>query len=101
MLLAIGGCTRKAPPGPVLSPDGNLTLVTTIDPSRADPAAYLCVVFEIRDPTGKVLHKENTRASDLHRWKMSWDSNEVIRLESADIGTRFWSRQPNGEWKKN
>jgi hypothetical protein len=78
-----------------------MTLVTTIEQSRADPTAYLCVVFEIHDAAGKVLYQENTHASDVHRWSMRWESNDVIRLQSSDIGPRSWRRQPNGEWEKD
>lgn len=85
---------------PLLSPDGTLTLVTDVEHSRADPRIYLCVIFEIRDRSGKVVHRENTRASDLSQWQMSWVSAEKIRLESSDIGTYYWTKQPDGTWKK-
>lgn len=99
MLVMVAGCDRKAS-APLISPDGSLTLVTSVEHNRADPGAYLCVVFEIRDRSGKVLHTENTRASDLSRWRMAWVSTNKIKLESSDIGTYAWSEQADGIWKR-
>jgi hypothetical protein len=99
-LLTVVGCSRKMPP-PLPSPDGSLTLVTSVEHSRADPQTYLCVVFEIRDTSGKVVHRENTRASDNSRWKMSWVSADRIQLKSSDVGTYYWTSQPDGTWKKD
>jgi predicted small lipoprotein YifL len=99
MLVLAAGCGRKGPP-PLISPDGSLTLATSVEHSRTDPRAYLCVVFEIRDLAGKVLHNENTRASDLSQWQMTWVSTNKIKLESSDIGTYVWTKQAHGTWKK-
>jgi hypothetical protein len=99
MLVMVSGCGRKTPPR-LISPDGSLTLVTSVEHSRADPVTYRCVVFEIRDRVGKVLHRENTRASELSRWQMTWVSTNTIKLESSDIGTYAWSKQVHGTWKK-
>jgi hypothetical protein len=76
-----------------LSPDGLLTLVTSVEHSRQDPKTYLCVVFEIRDRSGKVLHRENTHASDTMRWNMVWESNTRVRLDSSDTSTYRWTKQ--------
>ena len=99
ILTIAAGCGRNAP-SPVVSPDGSLTLVTSVEHSRADPRKYQCVAFEVRDRTGKVLHSENTGASDLSRWQMNWASTNRIRLVSSDIGTCYWSKQTDGTWKK-
>ncbi len=85
---------------PVLSPDGSMSLITRIEESRQDPGAFLCVVFAIRDRSGRILHEENTGASDRMRWDLSWDSNERIRLKSSDIGTYHWQRQRDASWKE-
>jgi hypothetical protein len=98
--ILLSGCTSRLPP-PASSPDGSMTLHTRIERSRQDPAAYLCVAFEIRDASGRVLHAENTRASDRMRWDLSWVSNDRIRLRSSDIGTYDWRRQPDGRWSKD
>lgn len=76
-----------------------MTLVTSIEHSRRDPAAYLCVVFKIRDQSGKTIYTENTRASHTSSWKMNWVSDDRIRLDSGDIGTHYWNRQTDGTWK--
>jgi len=98
-LAFMAGCGSGGQP-PITSPNGSLTLQTSIEHSRSDPGAYLCVVFEIRDRAGKVLHRENTRASNNSRWSMRWIGNDRIRLDSGDIGTYDWTRQPDGTWKK-
>jgi len=99
--ILLAGCVpRWSSTQTIPSPDGSLTLVTSIEQSHADPKTYLCVVFEIRDRSGHVLHRENTRASDVMRWKMVWESNESIRLDSSDIGPSRWVRQPGGIWKR-
>jgi hypothetical protein len=98
ILTIAAGCGRNAP-SPVVSPDGSLTLVTFVEHSRADPRKHQCVAFEVRDRTGKVLHSENTGASDLSRWQMNWASTNRIRLVSSDIGTYYWSKQADGnQW---
>jgi len=98
-LILLVGCSHKMPT--MLSPDGSMNLVTSVEQSRQDPQAYLCVVFEIRDQTGKTLYRENTHASVRMRWNMSWASNDRIRLDSSDIGTHYWTKQPDGSWKKD
>lgn len=99
VLLMAAGCGQKAA-APLISPDGSLTLLTSVESSRADPRAYHCVVFEIRDRTGKVLRRENTRASEMSQWQMTWASTNKIKLESSDIGTYYWTEQADGTWKK-
>ena len=98
-LVVFFGCGRGGQ-SPTRSPGGIYTLHTSIERSRRDPGGYLCVVFEIRDSAGKVLHTENTRASDNSRWRINWVSDDKIRLESSDIGTYHWTRQTDGEWRK-
>lgn len=92
-------CGQKASP-PIPSPDGSMNLVTSVERRREDPGAYLCVVFEIHDPSGKTIHRENTRASSTSRWKMGWKSNDEIFLESGDIGDYVWIRAKEGAWTK-
>jgi len=97
--LLLAGCARHGP-APVSSPDGSMTLHTRVEQSRSDPRTYLCVIFEVRDKSGRVLHSENTGASDRMRWEMSWVTNERIRLKSSDIGTYYWRRQADQRWVK-
>jgi hypothetical protein len=100
LLLLIAGCGSRGTPPPIPSPDGSMTLHTRIERSKADLVTYLCVIFEIRDRTGRVTHTENTRASDRMRWNLSWVSNDRIRLKSSDIGTFEWKRLADGRWVK-
>lgn len=96
--LFIAGCGGRQGQPPIPSPGGTMTLHSSIEQRRDDPSAYGCVVFEIRDSTGRVLHAENTRASDFMRWNMAWLADDHVRLESSDIGARHWRRQPDGVW---
>lgn len=100
LVCALAGCTPASKP-PFPSPDGSLMLHTSIESSRSDPAAYGCVVIEIRDKSGKVLHRENSHASDFHKWEISWTSNDELKLMSSDIGDRTWVRQSDGTWEKD
>jgi hypothetical protein len=100
VFLLASGCAGGQGRAPILSPDGTMTLHTRIEQSRNDPVTYLCVVFEIRDSSGRILHTENTRASDAMRWTMAWVADDRIRLRSSDIGTFEWKRQADGSWVK-
>jgi hypothetical protein len=100
LLLLASGCGGRRERAPIPSPDCSMTLHTHIEQSRKDPITYLCVVFEIRDRTGRILHTENTRASNTMRWNMAWVADDRIRLESSDIGTYEWKRQADGSWVK-
>ena len=99
ILTMVVGCGRHASPS-LVSPDGSLVLATSVERNRADPRKYLYVVFEIRDRKGKVLHSENTAASHLSQWQMSWVSTNKVKLESSDIGNYTWTKQADGSWKK-
>ena len=98
-LALVLGCSRDRR-GPIPSPSSSLYLHTLVERSRKDPGEYLSIVFEIRDRSGKVLHRENTRASNNSRWNVSWLSDDRIRLDSGDIGIHHWSKQSDGTWKK-
>jgi hypothetical protein len=100
LCLLVAGCASRRGQSPIPSPDGSMTLHTRVNQSRDDPGAYLCIIFEIRDRSGRVLHSENTRASDLMRWDMAWLSDDRVRLKSSDVGTSFWRKQPDGVWVK-
>jgi hypothetical protein len=100
LCLLVAGCGSRQGRPPVPSPDGTMMLHTRIEQSRQDPGAYLCVILEIRDRSGHVLYSENTRASDAMRWNVSWVSNDRIRLDSSDIGTYDWRKQPGGGWAR-
>jgi hypothetical protein len=95
----MAACSPKAKP-PIPSPNGLLTLHTSIESSRSDPTAYGCVIVEVRDKSSKVLYRENTYASDFHRWDIAWTSNDSFKLISSDSGTDTWTRQPDATWKK-
>ena len=99
LLMIAVGCTSQSQTIP--SPDGSLVVVTSVEKRKADPKIYLCVIFEIRDRAGKVLHKENTHASDVSKWSIAWLSTNKIQLDSSDIGTYVWEKQSDGTWKKN
>ena len=100
LIALVCGCSSRTPtPKPIQSPDGQLVLVTSINTSKDDMTKYLCVRFEIRDSSGVVLHQEQTGASTRMRWRMYWDGNRRVVLESSDIGTYAWEQQPDGKWK--
>jgi hypothetical protein len=65
---------------------------------RVDPSDI--IQQAIRNRAGRVLHTENTKASDVMSWKLSWVDDDRIRLESSDRGTHEWKRQDDGSWLK-
>jgi len=97
--ILLTACSPQAKP-PIPSPDGSLTLHTSVESSHSDPTGYGCVVVEIHDQSARVLFRENTHASDFQRWGVIWTSNNQFRLNSSDIGTYTWTRQPDATWKK-
>jgi hypothetical protein len=101
LFLLTSGCGGGHRHAPIASPDGSMTLNTRIEQSRSDPATHLCVIFEIRDSSGRIVHSENTRASDAMSGRMSWVANDQIRLESSDIGTYHWRRPKVGPWAQH
>ncbi|MGN6367575.1 MAG: hypothetical protein ACTHN5_04875 [Phycisphaerae bacterium] len=95
----LAGCARAASTTSKKSPDGTMTLTTTIDQDKSDPSRYLCVIVDIADAAGKTLHHEVTPASDAQRWSIEWKSNTDVLLKSADVGNYHIRRQPDGTWK--
>ncbi len=93
------GCTGTRSSS-IPSPDGKLTLITSINRSKDNPTKYLCVKFQIIDSTGKVLYEEQTGASDRMRWSIYWKDTQHVVLDSADIGTMIWEQQANGSWHR-
>jgi len=98
-LILQAACSSNGRP-PLPSPDGSFALHTSIERSRSDPTAYGCVIVEVRDKSGKVLHRENSHASAFQRWDVRWTSNEEFTLTSSDIGTYMWKRQSDATWTK-
>lgn len=94
----LAGCAPAGRP-PLPSPDGLLTVNTSVESSRKDPTAYGCVVIEIHDNSGKVLHRENSHTSAFHKWDITWASNDELKLLGSDSGPRSWMRQPDGTWQ--
>jgi hypothetical protein len=96
LLLMLVGCSRSMPVIP--SPTGTLVLVTSIPQKRDDPD-YGCLVFEIRDASGKVLHRTNTGAKAAG-WSIGWSSDNEVFVYCSDIGTQHWRKQADGSWRK-
>ena len=82
-----------------LSPSGDRKLVTEV--CRRDDVekdCYLCVFLRVYGPDGDIEKTINTHASDVHKWEVSWISDQVVRMESSDIGTTHFTRQEDGSW---
>ena len=94
----VAGCRRPTTVVARQSPDGTMTLTTSVNQSRAEPTRYLCVVVDITDASGRTLHHEVTPASDTQRWSIRWMGNDAIMLESADVGIYKIRRQADGTW---
>ena len=77
--LLLAGCARHGP-APVPSPDGSMTLHTRVEQSRSDPRTYLCVIFEVRDKSGRRPALGEHEGVGSMRCEMSWVTNERVRL---------------------
>jgi len=82
----------------ISSPDGDYTLVATVNQSRADMSTYKCVKLTVVDGSGGVDFQKQTRASDRMRWQIGWGFNCRIWITSGDIGILCWDRQRDGSW---
>ena len=98
-LLSLSGCRGGGrASAPVPSPSGKFELVTAVQQDRSDPTRYLCVIVEVRDRAGTVLHREVTPASDTMRWSIAWAGDNAIILQSSDVGRYTIERLDNGTW---
>ena len=87
------GCSQKQERN--FSPNGQFYFVTSVEHSKADPGAYLCVVLEINSTNGTTLLRENSRASATQKWRAYWASDNEVVLDSSDIGPVRWRIGPN------
>lgn len=99
LALSVTGCNRSSTTPVQRSPDGTMTLKTSVNRIKANPLRYLCVVVDIIDQTGKTLHHEVTPASVTQRWSIQWVSNDEVLLKSSDVGDYYIRRQPSGSWQ--
>lgn len=105
LAVGCGGSRRQelpdatAEPVLIVSPQQDRTLSITVNTSRDDPALYLTLIFEVRDKaTQAILHRQQTYASSRLAWSMRWLDNNVVQLQSSDIGTFCWQEQQEGSW---
>lgn len=95
-----GGCRKRAE-APPRSPDGALAIYSFVNDGRADPKLVTLIGFEVRDDKGAVHVRRQTIASDRMRWRMGWDADGRVWLNSRDIGYLCWVRKPGSmEWEK-
>jgi hypothetical protein len=99
LTMMLPGCGRTASTPSQKSPDGTMSLTTSVNQSNANPTRYLCVVVDITDSAGTKLHHEVTPASDTHRWSIQWITNDEVLLKSSDVGNFYIRRQPDGTWR--
>ncbi len=77
----------------VESPDGSMIIRT----GRTDSTLLLITIF---DKDGKLLHKENTHVSRIHKWSVRWLDNRKILIESSDIGPVSIVLNKDGHFKR-
>jgi len=88
-------------PNPIYSADGSRVMVPSVDYNKNNQNTYSLVHIEIRDvKSGKVLAQIQTRASDRMRWSIDWVDNNVVKLDSSDIGTYCWMEFSSGTWEE-
>ncbi|MEX1016887.1 MAG: hypothetical protein WD534_04145 [Phycisphaeraceae bacterium] len=88
-----------SPSQEVFSPDSQRVAITSVNQDRSDPTRFLCVIVEVKDASGELLHREITPASDRMRWSIHWQDNHELVLDSSDVGRFVIAEQPNGTWE--
>jgi len=89
--------------GPITkrSKDGEYYLTTEVWRRTDDKKdAYLCVLLNIYDHSGRLLQVVNTHASDVHRWDVQWKDNHAILMRSSDSGDYVYTRNEAGIWTR-
>lgn len=101
VLLAVFGAPRDpliASPGrPAVSPSGAYTLVV-----REIGAGNGCT-FEIHaggDASGPIVHYYDGAFSTNHQLWFLWDQMDRVWVYSGDVGTYFWERAEDGQWRE-
>lgn len=82
---------------PQISPSGKFHLETEINRSKDDMRKYLCVKIIIKDTQSNIIQEIQTGASKNMTWTVQWKENDVICLDSSDIGIYEWQKQ-NDKW---
>ncbi len=99
----INGCSGEGPkpttPPAVSSPDGSLSLVTTIGMDKADTETLHRVKIEILDSDGQVVFSEWTAVFDMYEWHAEWVDNDRICIRSSEFGDLYWQRT-GGVWQR-
>jgi hypothetical protein len=91
-----------ATPGPpVASPSGKYVLIVRRTIVEGDPH----LTFELRAPgAGEAvapLFQAADAYSDFHTTFFLWDDADRVWVYSGDVGTFFWERGDDGEWRKS
>ncbi len=89
-LLSGSACRKNHVSAPLPSPSGLYSVVSRVNREDEESKTFLYVVLEIRDKSGSILQSFQTRASDRMKWKIAWDKQDRLWLDSSDIGTYYW-----------
>jgi hypothetical protein len=104
---------KKVAAGIVLVVLSLAALITAVDYAIQErleaihsPNGQRSIVFEgekiltirIIDKGGKMEARINTHASRVMKWRLRWDGNDRIALESGDIGRRAWRFDRSVGW---
>jgi len=83
---------RNRPPveGVIHNCDGSLSLKLNLHRESKNPDIRDTISFEVLDNNDKILFRCQTIASDRMRWRMGWDRENRIWLNSMDIGILCW-----------
>jgi hypothetical protein len=88
-------------PKPVYSADRSRVIIPSVNFNKDNNDSYLLVNIEVQDTSkNKTLFQVQTRASDRMRWFVKWIGNDMVMLESSDIGSYCWSENNSGAWQE-
>jgi hypothetical protein len=82
------------------SPSGEYSLMVELG-NRDNAEDWTILMFKLTDKNGRELDYVRTGASDVQKWAVAWYNENVVVLNSSDIGTYAWTVGQEGRMIKS
>lgn len=94
ILLSLVGCANNSYEEIHKSPSGKLTVEIYVG-DRLDKNDKYNLTFRLVNNNSIEYDYLNTRASDIMKWAFVWYNDDIIILDSHDVGTQAWTVTEN------
>lgn len=94
ILLNLVGCANNSYEEIHKSPSGKLTVKIYVG-DRLDKNDKYNLTFRLVNNNSIEYDYLNTRASDIMKWAFVWYNDDIIILDSHDVGTQAWAITEN------